>query len=37
VAASAIIAIPILLLGVRRRMDGRACDAVVMVSPGESA
>jgi hypothetical protein len=31
VAASATIAIPILLLGVRRRVDSCACDAEVMV------
>src|SRR5262249_59277820 len=36
VAASATIAIPILLLGVRRRVDSCACDVEVMVSPGES-
>jgi hypothetical protein len=37
VAASAAIAIPILLLGVRRRVDSCACDVEVMVSPGGSA
>jgi hypothetical protein len=36
VAASATIAIPILLLGVRRRVDNCACDAEVMVSPRKS-
>src|SRR2546429_7593538 len=37
VAASAAIAIPILLLGVRRRVDSCACEVEVMVSPGGSA